>query len=191
MTLPPNFKWIETIGVLPKMIQEGIKVLGIKEIAGPANNPEIMRFALELGVADIYTSDDKQAWCALSHCGIAKRAGKIVTFTDRYDYLRALSFAKQYKIHPEQWELIDRDNAMFGDSMAFSREGGGHIFINVGESSTHYYGMGGNQANMYSFTRVSKDRLHSVLRPKYNVKPESVKKYILSDTGTPISTNEV
>lgn len=188
--LPDNFKWIETIGELPKMVTEGIKILGTKEIPGPKNNPVIMALANELGVADIYTSDDTQAWCAIAHCGVARRAGKIVTYPDKYDFLRALAFAKQYKLNPTQWELVQAKDAKFGDSMVFQRPGGGHDAINIGESTTHFIVMGGNQNNLYSFTRVAKERLYAILRPKYNTIPASVKKYDLDNTGVPATSNE-
>lgn len=190
MNLPDNFKWIETIGVLPKMVSEGIKILGTKEIAGPANNPVIMALAAELGVGGIYTSDDKQAWCAIAHCGIARRSEKVVTFPDKYDFLRALAFAKQAKLNPRHWILVPNKDAMFGDSLVFKREEGGHVGMYIGESATHYYVMGGNQNNMYSFTRVAKDRLVAVIRPVYISVPASVKKYFLTDTGVPATTNE-
>lgn len=190
MKLPANFAWIMTTGVLPKMIVEGLNLLGIQEIQGNENNPKIIEFAVELGVADIYTSDDKQPWCALSHCSVAKRAGKIISYPNRYDYLRALAFAKQPGLHPEQWELLDTKDAMFGDSLIFKRPEGGHLGMYIGESDTHYYVMGGNQNNMYGFTRVAKTRLVAVVRPKYHEIPSSVKKYFLSDTGTPVTANE-
>jgi len=190
MSLPANFKWIDSIGTLPKMVQEGIKVLGIKEIPGPTSNPEILKFAAEIGVSSIYKNDDT-SWCAVSHNAIAKRAGKVISFLDKYDYLRALAFLKigdQFNV--DTWLIIDNRDAKFGDTLIFQRPGGGHVGMYIGESTTHYYVMGGNQSNMYSFTRVSKERLVGVRRPKYIYMPVSVKKYTLNDTGTPITSNE-
>lgn len=190
MPLPTNFQWIETIGVLPKMVQEGIKLLGVKEIPGSASNPEILKMAAEIGVSSIYKNDDT-SWCAVAHNAIAKRAGKTVTYVDKYDFLRALAFEKQgTQFNVGDWEVMDRKAGMFGDTLIFVRPGGGHIGIYIGESLTHFVVMGGNQSNMYSFTRIAKERLHGVRRPRYTVIPESVKKYVLSVTGVPVTTNE-
>lgn len=192
MNLPQNFKWLEQIGVLPKMVQEGIKLLGIKEIKGSRSNPEILKFAQEIGAADIYKNDDT-SWCAVAHYAIIKRAGKPcdVGYRDKYDKLRAKAFAQLGTIiNKDAWVFVDQGDAQLGDTLIFTRPGGGHVGIYIGESKTHFYVMGGNQNNMYSFTRIAKYRLFAVRRPKYNIAPLSVKKYHLNDTGVPVTTNE-
>lgn len=191
LKLPPNFIWINSIGTLPKMIEEGARILGVQEIPGPLMHPAIRQMAKELDLLDIYTSDDKMAWCALSHCAVANRAGKHIVFKDRYDYLRALSFAKLgMSENISNWVIIDKADAMFGDSLIFKRLEGGHVGMYIGESLTHFYVMGGNQNNMYSFTRISKERLFAVRRPDYRAIPEACKKYQLTDTGVPSTSNE-
>lgn len=192
MALPQNFKWIEKLGVLPKMIVEGILMLGIQEIKGQKSNPLILKFAKDIGVDDIYKNDDT-SWCALAHNAIAKRSGKRIGFKkDKYDLLRALAFqAYGIDLFPDEWKVIPISEAMFGDTLIFKRPDGGHIGLYIGESKTHYYVMGGNQNNMYSFTRIAKERLVAVRRPAYNIGiPSSVKKYALNDTGVPVTTNE-
>lgn len=189
MNLPSNFQWVEPIAT--KMIQEAIKIYGIKEIKGAANNPEIMKAAKELYIDDIYTSDDKQAWCAVIHNALAVRAGKKIKFTDRYDYLRAAGGLKLgVTISKDDWEVISLKMAMFGDTLIFKRPGGHHEAIYIGESSTHFYVFGGNQNDQYGFTRMAKERLIGVRRPRYKNIPLSVKKYYLSDTGVPVTNNE-
>lgn len=192
MKLPQNFKWINDIGQLPDMIIQAIPLLGIAEIKGQKSNPAILKFADELGVRSIYTNDDT-SWCALAHNAIALRAGKkVLGYKDRYDILRALAFRKNgVEINVKDWRVILPGKEMFGDTLIFKRPGGGHIGFYIGESDTHYYVMGGNQNNMYSFTRIAKYRLAYVRRPMYNIAtPESVKKYILKDDGVPITSNE-
>lgn len=190
--LPKNFEWMNLIGALPKMITEGIALLGVKEISGAHSNPEILKFAKEIGVDGIYKNDDT-SWCAVAHNAVAKRAGKAIDgYADKYDLLRALAFQKQgVAFNTEDWDVVPVGEAMLGDTLVFKRPEGGHIGIYVGESATHYYVMGGNQNNMYSITRIQKGRLVAVRRPEYKIAmPESVKKYFLSDTGVPVTTNE-
>lgn len=192
MNLPSNFKWLENIGTLPKMIVEGILLLGIKEIKGTKSNPVILKFAEDIGVKNIYKNDDT-SWCALSHNAIALRAGKkIFGYKDPYDLLRALAFQKQgAEINKDDWQIVAPDNAVLGDSLIFKRPGGGHIGIYIGESKTHYIVMGGNQNNEYSFTRIDKKRLVAVRRPTYKIAmPGAVKKYFLENSGVPITSNE-
>ncbi len=192
LKLPENFQWINKLGTLPKMIIEGILLLGVAEIKGAKSNPIILKFAEDIGVQNIYTNDDT-SWCALSHNAIALRAGKkIFGYKDKWDLLRALAFQKNgVEINVEDWEVIPIGKEMFGDSLIFKRPGGGHIGLYIGESKTHYIVMGGNQNNMYSFTRIAKDRLVAVRRPVYKIAmPGSVKKYFLENTGVPVTTNE-
>lgn len=192
MNLPKNFEWLGTIGQLPKMILEGILLLGIAEIKGAKSNPVILKFAEDLGVRNIYKNDDT-SWCALAHNAVAMRAGKqIMGYSDKYDLLRALAFHKNgTEINKDDWEVIEKDKAMLGDTLIFKRSGGGHIGMYIGESKTHFIVMGGNQNNMYSITRIDKDRLAYVRRPRYKIaQPGSVKKYFLENTGVPITTNE-
>jgi len=192
MPLPENFKWIDTIGELPKMVTEGIKLLGIKEIPGAHSNPEILKFADEIGVRDIYKNDDT-SWCAVAHYAVCLRAGKAIDIgkKDKYDKLRAKSFAQLgSSVNADTWRVIDRKEAMLGDTLVFVRPGGYHVGMYIGESPTHFIVMGGNQSNMYSITRIAKERLFAVRRPKYNAMPVSVKKYFLSNAGTPVTTNE-
>lgn len=193
MNLPKNFEWLRPLlPYAPKMIIEGILMLGIAEIKGKESNPAILKFAEDLGVINIYKNDDT-SWCALSHNAIALRAGKkIFGYKDKYDLLRALAFLKNgIEINKDDWEVISKEKAMLGDSLIFKRPGGGHIGIYIGESNTHFYVMGGNQNNMYSITRISKNRLVGVRRPYYKIAmPGAVKKYFLDNNGAPQTTNE-
>lgn len=186
MNLPENFSWMDenNIGEWPKMITEGVKLLGVKEIKGPENNPEIMKCAAELHVSDIYTSDDRMAWCALVQCAIARRAGHPVNYKDNYDYLRALSFLKQgIEFNKEEWLVIAINLAMFGDVLIVKRPEGGHDCMYIAESKTHFYVMGGNQNDQYGFTKIAKERIVGVRRPHYTTTPPSVKKYYMNDSG--------
>lgn len=184
--------WLYSLGTLPKMIIEGILLLGIREIKGGKSHPTILKFADDLGVKNIYANDDT-SWCALAANAIAIRAGKKISgFKDPYDLLRALAFSKQGKeINKDDWDVIALTEAMLGDVLIFKRPGGGHVGFYIGESKTHFYVMGGNQDNEFNFTRIDKKRLFAVRRPRYKIAmPNSVRKYEINDSGIPVTTNE-
>lgn len=184
--------WLRSLGTLPRVIEEGFKLLGVKEIKGAQSNPKILEFAAELGVEKIYKNDDT-SWCALAANAVAKRAGKAIGYKkDPYDLLRALrTLAYGKEILVGDWEVIAISDAKLGDRMIFKRDGGGHDGWYIGESGSHYYIMGGNQNNEFNFTRVAKSRCVGVRRAKYKTgMPATVAKYRINDNGIPITTNE-
>lgn len=163
----------------PKVIQNAIKLFGIREIPGTKSNPKIIAMADHLGLSEIYTSDDT-AWCGLAHGYVLTMAGKELPFKSKYDYLRA----KAYAAHGERVTSPE-----VGDTLVFERPGGFHVGFYAGESKDAYYVLGGNQSNMYCFTWIAKDRLYSARRPNYTVKPTGVKKVFLNRDGS-LSQNE-
>ena len=78
---------------------------------------------------------------------------------------------------------------VLGDVMIFSRTGGAHVGMYVGEDKDCYHIVGGNQSNQFNIIRIAKNRLTGARRPKYKVIPKSVKKYYLEPLGK-ISQNE-
>lgn len=73
--LPPAYGWIDDLRPLPRMLQEARKLFGTKEVAGPADNPLILGWAKEVGLAKSYNYD-AIPWCGLFMAVVAKRAGK-------------------------------------------------------------------------------------------------------------------
>ena len=149
MSLPREYKWLQDIAVLPKMVAEGIKLMNLDTQERPGkndNNPVIMQLAKEAGVEKIYP-DDETPWCAVAQTAIALRAGKDVPFKN-YDRLRANSWLQFGK------EVI---NPVLGDTLVFVRPGGGHVGIYIAEDETTYHVMGGNQGNRYCITRILKN----------------------------------
>ncbi|MCA6513921.1 MAG: TIGR02594 family protein [Chitinophagaceae bacterium] len=182
MKLPKQYEWLLKIPVLPKMVAEGLKLLDqdTTEISGAKSNRVIMQLAKDAGVSDIYKNDDVP-WCAVAQTAIAIRAGKVVPFSG-WDRLRAASFLRFGK------EVI---TPVLGDTLVFTRQGGGHVGIYIAEDETTYHVMGGNQGNRFSITRILKTRLSGVRRPEYRSGlPVSAIARIVSPNGMPISANE-
>jgi hypothetical protein len=166
----------------PKMILEGLRLVGTTEAPGHSNNPVIIGWAKELGedVAKVYLADEIP-WCGLAMAIVAKRAGKPVP----KDPLWALNWGN-FGIHSPI--------PMLGDVLVFTRKTrdgkkAGHVAMYVGESTDTYHIMGGNQADTYGFTEISKSRLYVARRPIYTTQPANVRQIILNSNGI-ISNNE-
>jgi uncharacterized protein (TIGR02594 family) len=178
--IPEKYKWLLKEPA-PKMLVEALKLVGIREIVGLEDNPEILSWAKGLGIDHLYKNDEL-AWCGLAHAIVIKRAGKLLDLKG-WDILRALQYIK-FGVH------VDDDNAMLSDTLVFKRKGGGgHVCQYVGETDTHFHCLGGNQFNAFGFTEIEKDRLVAVRRPDYKVMPKNVRKIFMDSTGN-ISTNE-
>lgn len=185
MPFPQLYAWIKAVPDAPKMIAEGIKLVGIREYPGhAANNPIIMNMADDLAIPrDIYP-DDETAWCGLAQNWLCLKCDKPLSYVSgkkiKYDLVRAKNF--QYWGSPSAL-------AMFGDVLVFDRPGGFHVGMYVGEDETHYHVMGGNQGNAYGFVRMERRRLIASRRFYATAAPASVKQIILAPNGI-ISTNE-
>lgn len=72
------------------------------------------------------------------------------------------------------------DEAMLGDILVFKRTGGGHVAIYVGEDSTRYYCLGGNQGDEVNIVPILKMRCIGIRRTKWSIaQPASVRKVIV------------
>lgn len=180
MTKSINTEFIKNIGVLPKMISEALKYVGVKEVPGKGSNPVIMEMAKYLGIQNIYLDDDTP-WCALFVSYIAKKVGKPIPFSG-YHYLRAASFSNWGK-------SVRKDDAMFGDILVFTRSGGGHVGWYIAETTKTYWVLGGNQGNRVSIVEIAKNRLSAVRRYYSIAAPDSVRKYYAESSGN-VSENE-
>lgn len=173
--IPQQYRWLNTIGTLPRMVDEALKLFGTIETPGSGNNPTIMAWAKETGLTAIYTADSVP-WCGLFMATVAKRAAKNFPSSP----LWALSWAK-FGVEGGQPRL--------GDVLTFTRNGGGHVGLYVGEDKAAYHVLGGNQGDAVSFTRIDKARLYRVRRPAYNIAPPTVRPFVLQPTGG-LSENE-
>lgn len=176
--IPEKYKWLLNEPG-PKMIVEGLKLYGTKEIVGPAHNPVILEWAKELGLQTIYRQDETP-WCGLAHAYVAFKAGKPLLPLKNWDLLRALQWAR--------WG-VNTDTPMLGDTLVFKRAGGGHVGLYVAETTSTYLCMGGNSGNEYKIVEITKQRLVAARRPVYNEQPENVRRIFVNSSGE-LSTNE-
>jgi uncharacterized protein (TIGR02594 family) len=177
MSLPIMYKWLLNEGG-PKMLTEALKLYGTIETPGLGNSVTIISWADEVGgnVEDVYKADSIP-WCGLFMAVVCKRADKEIVKSP----LWALSWATfgEYTETP-----------MLGDVLVFTRKGGGHVGIYVGEDATAYHVLGGNQDDRVSITRIAKSRLYTSRRPQWKIAaPPNRRRIILSSNGQ-LSTNE-
>ena len=179
-TLPAAYQWLNKVAGLPKELSVALKLFGVLEVKGKGSNSTITGWAKEVGVKGWYP-DDSVPWCGLFKGYCAKLADWLKT--PKYDLLSALSWLA--------WGVvIEKGMECLGDTLVFSRPGGGHVGYYIGEDKTHFCVFGGNQADSTSFTWIEKTRLMGVRRAPFKVQPEGVKKIMLNRSGEPVSQNE-
>lgn len=176
---PKGYEWLGTLGTLPMTIQKALELVGTVETPGKANNPIIMGWADEVGVAKLgykYTGDDVP-WCGLFAAVVSQRAGK------------PLPYGPLYSLN---WGNVGTavKQPVLGDVLTFTRSGGGHVGFYVAEDDTAYHVLGGNQSDKVSIARVAKDRLYRARRPAFKTAlPASAKAYRVKAAGG-LSQNE-
>lgn len=177
MELPKQYNWLyKELG--PRILMEALKDYGLKEVPGAKNDPTIMKWAKELKIS-WYTADSTP-WCGLGMGWWAKNAS--------YPFNPAkLLAAKEWA----NWgKHIPKDQAMLGDVLVFSRDGGGHVGLYIGEDATSFCVYGANQSDSVGFTWIAKNRLVAVRRSPFKIgQPANIRKIQLKRTGE-LSTNE-
>lgn len=174
MALTKAYKWLE-LEDAPRHLLKAVELVGVKETVGPKHNPVILGWAKEVGLENIYKSDEIP-WCGLYAAVVMKRAFREPV----KDPLWALNWNK-FGVRVQE--------AMLGDILTFTRKGGGHVGFYVGEDVTAYHVLGGNQGNSVSVTRIAKSRLSQIRRPEYINMPTNIRKIILAANGK-LSQNE-
>lgn len=182
MNLPAQYQWLASLKGRPKTITLALEELGVAEVVGRGSNRTIIAWRDELNLAGVKIkgySDDDIPWCGLFAAIITyrrmKKAAEVVK-----DPLWALNWARYGK---------QVNTAMLGDVLVFKRPSGGHVGFYVGEDSTAYHVLGGNQGNRVSITRIAKARCVAVRRPPYVTVPAAVRPYHLAASGQ-VSTDE-
>ncbi|MFH6944623.1 TIGR02594 family protein [Flavobacterium sp. FlaQc-50] len=160
----------------PKVIVEALKLLGIKEVPGQGDNITILKWAEALGLEKTYRKDDIP-WCGLFVAYVCKVAG--------VDGVKDPLWARNWTNFGTKQTV-----AMLGDILVFVRDGGGHVGFYVGEDSSSYHVLGGNQSDMVCITRIRKERCIGIRRTKWKVaQPDNVRVIKLAASGA-ISENE-
>jgi uncharacterized protein (TIGR02594 family) len=165
----------------PRIVREALALYGTTETPNEGNNPIILAWAIEtLSTSDNWYSKDSTPWCGLFMGVVAQRA----TWTPPSELLRALSWQN----FGNQVEL---NKAVLGDVLVFTRPGGGHVGLYVGENKDgEFFVLGGNQSDRVNIAKFAKSRLVAVRRPPYRIgMPDSAKKYIY-DIHMNLSVNE-
>jgi uncharacterized protein (TIGR02594 family) len=161
----------------PRVIAEAVRLYGTKEIVGKNHSKEIMSWAKETGLEKVYTADEIP-WCGLFVAVVVIRAG----FQSVLNPLWARNWLKFG---------TNQNTAMLGDVLVFERGSGGHVGFYVGEDSTCYHVLGGNQSNMVNTVRILKSRLlkNGIRRCPWKIaQPDNVRVINLSANGI-VSTN--
>lgn len=173
--IPQQYKFLEAIADLPRIVKIALSQLGTKEVTGIGNNATILSWAKELGIEKTYNADSIP-WCGLFIALVVTRSGR--------DPVVNPLWARNW----QQWGEY-QSAAALGDILVFVRDGGGHVGIYVAEDKDCYHVLGGNQSDAVTITRIKKARCVAIRRPKYNNKPTSVKPYYVQASGN-VSTNE-
>jgi|688.fasta_scaffold243354_3 uncharacterized protein (TIGR02594 family) len=177
-----NYKWLNNIGLLPRMVQQGLALIGTREVIGKGSNRTILEWRDNLnqnGVKISGYSDDDIPWCGLFVAHLA------------FSRLNSPSEVPESPLWARNWASYGTKvkTAMLGDVLVFARNGGGHVGLYIAEDATAYHVLGGNQSNAVSIARIEKSRCIAICRPKYNNQPESVKQYVVASSGE-LSKNE-
>jgi len=169
-----KYEFLKSIQV-PRLVSEGMRLLGTIEVPGLGNNPLIIEWAKEVGLFDVYKKDETP-WCGLFMAVIVQRSKRQVIT----DPLWALNWSRFG---------IPVQTPMLGDILTFKRKGGGHVGVYIAEDALCYHVLGGNQGDKVSIARIIKSRLHAARRPVYINTPASMKRYFVQGDGN-ISENE-
>ena len=158
--------------------QEALRLVGTREIEGPASNGHILEMAERLDIA--YENDDVP-WCGLfaGHCVGASLPDEVLP-----------SFVLQARA----WEAFGvAVTPQLGAVMVFWRKsrtsGLGHVGFYFAEDEASYHVLGGNQSNMVNVARLGKDRLLTARWPHTALAPEDTV-VVVDAAGGGLSTNE-
>ena len=160
----------------PKILVEAIKHIGTKEIVGKQHNKKILAWAEAIGLKSVYTNDEIP-WCGL--------------FIAYCCHAQGLDVVK-HPLWALNWNKFGNvaQVPMLGDVLTFTRNGGGHVGIYIGEDTTCYHVLGGNQNNQVNVMRIEKSRLSQARRTAWKIAQPSNVRVVKLQTKGEISQNE-
>lgn len=167
--LPAAYRWLATVTPCPRMIAEAMRLYGVAERPGGADNPVILGWARETGCVGY--AHDATPWCGLFMAVVAHRAGKTVPEGP----LWALNWRHFGFASPAP---------ALGDVLVFQRPSGGHVGLYVGEDAGAFHVLGGNQGDHVAIARVARARLVAARRPAYHSAPATVRPIRLAAAGS-------
>ena len=161
---------------VPPWLAEMRRITGLKETAGSASNPLIMKgpkyiaekYPHQAEYCDLYTGDDI-AWCGMcaAYCmAVADIEGPFgSTDTDRWMWAQSWGDAKD-------WDAEEIDEPRLGAIIVMQREGGGHVcFMEQHDDGSflkdgYYRGRGGNQSDAVTVANQAKSSVIALMWPK-------------------------
>lgn len=158
----------------PKWLTLAVGHIGLREIPGAKHNQTIINWLVKLKA---WWKDDETPWCGTFVANCLNEAGQPII----KNWMRAKDWASY-------GSNLRLSCLARGAILVFVREGGGHVGFYVGEDTTHYHVLGGNQGNAVSVTRIAKARLIAARWPK-DV-PVLGGPVLLTAAGVPVSKNE-
>lgn len=133
---------------MKKILSIALSQVGIKEVPGDQDNPEIIKYFDALGF-EKENFHDETAWCSAAMNYICKMAGKPYTG----------------KLNARSWLDVGIPVAspQVGDIVIFWRESKdswkGHVGIFINSDEKNIYCLGGNQGNQYGISPYLKSRV--------------------------------
>jgi uncharacterized protein (TIGR02594 family) len=174
--LPAAYAWLGALDA-PRTIDEALRLFGTQEVLGDGSNPEILRWAIEVGVGHDYRADSVP-WCGLFAAVVVQRAGWLVPTGP----LWARNWQHFGQAAPSKPSL--------GDVLVFKRGDSGHVGFYIAQDAEAFHVLGGNQGDAVSIVRIPRARLLAARRPLWRYgQPASVKPYLVAPDGD-LSTNE-
>lgn len=130
------------------IVKHATSQIGVKEIPGDRHNMTVVNYAKEIGIK--WINDDETPWCATYVNWVLMKAG--------YKY-SANATARSFDNYGTK-----TDNPEPGDIVVFWREsltsGKGHVGFFMGYTSDDkIYVLGGNQSNMVTISKYTKNNL--------------------------------
>ena len=171
--VPPKYSYLNSQR-WPRILREALKLHGVLEMPGDANNPIIIQWAKEIGrPVSLHYQHDSTPWCGLYMAICAHRAGLELPPAP----LWALSWSR--------WGNAIQGVPCLGDVLTFKRQGGGgHVALYVGEDKTHFHILGGNQRDSVCIVRKAKNELFAARRTKWlTAQPPNIRRFQLTPDG--------